>query len=66
MKSEDSWGALGQHPLNNNSDNAFYMVTVYTAYTNLSSFKPQIQQVPTECLCQALGEALSHSVGAQV
>lgn len=36
MKSEDSWSALGQHPLTNNSDNAFYMViSVHSSYKSV-------------------------------
>lgn len=38
-----------QHLLISSSENAFYGVTIYTADTNLLSFKLQIQQVPAEC-----------------
>ena len=64
MKSEDSWSFLGQHPLISKSENAFYVVTTYPAYTNPLPVKPHIQLAPMACLCQALGRGLSRSIGA--
>lgn len=49
MKSEDSWDAWGQHPMISNSENVFFIVTIYIVYTNPLSFKLQIQQATMEC-----------------
>lgn len=63
MKSEDSWGTLGPHPLISKNESAFFMATVYLVHTNPRSVKLQSQPAPLAGLCQALRWGFSHSTG---